>query len=144
MPYFHQQRLVNSKGVSIIEILVVITLVGFLVMLISTLPNSIGLIGNSRYLSTAREIAVKTLEDKRALSYINLANTSVAGEDITDSRLKLLPAGSGKVTIKDCDPLICTKGENTKSVTVKLSWKSSNKDQSLTMNTLISEGGLNK
>ncbi|MBI4038189.1 hypothetical protein HY387_00850 [Candidatus Daviesbacteria bacterium] len=129
----------NSRGVSLIEILLVTVLVGFLVLLIGNLPNSINLIGKANHQSLAREIATKQIEDKRAISFVNLANGETV---ITDSRINLLPSGSGSVLVEDCNPLICTQGENTKQITVKVSWKNEGKNQEISLKTLISEGGL--
>lgn len=134
-------KLSRSTGFSLVELLVVITLLGFLVFLIASLPGSIRLISRSHNLSTAREIASKEIEDKRAIQYLNLANGEVA---VNDHRIGLLPAGSGITSVADCDPQVCTKGENTKVVTVTVNWMESGKQQQVVMKTLISEGGLNK
>ena len=63
---------------------------------------------------------------------------------IIDSRLKLLPGGSGKVEVSDCDSeTVCTNGEQLKKVTVTISWKDSGKDQKIVLDTLVGVGGLN-
>lgn len=129
----------NSRGTSLVEIIVVIAAIGFLVILISSLPNSINLITKAKNMSIAREIIEKELEDQRSYMYINLSSGPVS-----DNRLKLLPEGSGEVLVEDCGPNICTEGENTKAVTITVSWQESGKDQLVKVKTLISEGGLNK
>lgn len=141
MPYFPSARLINNKGVSLIELLLVMALVGFLVLLIANLPNSINLIGKANHQSTALKIASKALEDKRSLQYQNLANGEQA---LSDPRLLRLPSGSGQVLVEDCDPLICTQGENARQVFVKVTWQESGKAQEVTLKTLISEGGLSQ
>ena len=128
-----------QKGTSLVEIVVVIAVIGFLVILVSSLPNSINLITKAKNVSIAREVIEKEMEDQRSYAYINLASGPV-----NDNRLKLLPEGSSEVLIEDCDPNICTKGENTKGVTITVSWKESGKAQSVKVKTFISEGGLNK
>lgn len=136
--------MIGEKGVSLIESLLVVVVVGFIVALMANLPNAMNLITKSKELSLAREIAAKQLEDKRATSYINLADGS---EDLKtlDSRLFLLPSGEGTVIVEDCDlEKICTNGENVKKVTVNIKWKNNNKEQTVRVNTLIGEGGLNQ
>lgn len=131
----------NEKGVSLVESLLVVVAVSAIVFLLANIPNALGLITKSRHESLAREIAVKQIEDKRAINYINLVNdTSV----IVDSRISLLPSGNGTVTIADCSPTICTNGEHIKQVSIVIFWKDNNKDQTLTVETMIGEGGINQ
>lgn len=131
----------NQKGVSLVELLMAVAMLGILVVLLANLPNAIGLISKSKNISLAREIAVKEIEDKRSLSYINLANDN---SPITDSRISLLPQGSGTVIVEDCNPDICTNDEPIKEVKVTIFWKENNKDQSISLNTFIADGGLNQ
>lgn len=123
-----------------VELLLVVVTVGFLVFLIGSLPNSIRLVGKSSNLSTAREIALKQIEEKRELKYPNL---SYGDQQITDSRLSLLTFGSGVVSISDCDPAICTQGELVKAVTVTITWQENGRDEKVTLKTMVSENGLN-
>lgn len=131
----------NEKGVSLVESLLVVVAVSAIVFLLANIPNALGLITKSRHESLAREIAVKQIEDKRAINYINLVNDTSA---IVDSRISLLPSGSGTVTIADCSTAICTNGEHIKQVSIVISWKDNNKDQNLTVETMIGEGGINQ
>lgn len=131
----------REKGVSLIESLLVVAVVGAAVFLMANLPNAMGLVNKSRHLSLAREIAAKEIEDKRNISYINLVPDAFA---ITDSRISLLPSGSGQVIVTECDPLICTSLEHVKQVTVTLQWKEGNKDQQISLKTFIGEGGINQ
>lgn len=110
-------------------------------MLMANLPNAIGLIGRSRHLGLAREIAAKQIEDKRATSYINLVNDT---SSVSDPRMALLPTGSGQVLVEDCDLSICTNSENIKQITVTINWMENSKQQSVSLKTLIGEGGLNQ
>lgn len=127
------------KGFSLVEILVVIASIGFLVILISSLPNSINLVTKANNVSVAREIIQKEMEGQRSDTYINLSSNS-----INDSRLKLLPQGAGEVLVEDCNPTICTEGEDIKEVTISVSWKDGGKDQSVKVKTFISKEGLNE
>lgn len=130
-----------EKGVSLIESLLVVVVIGTIVFLLANIPNALMLIGKSKHVSLAREIAVKQIEDKRNINYANLVNDN---SPISDSRLSLLPQGNGTVVVEDCPPSICTNGENIKQVIVTLSWVDNNKTQSLNLNTLIGEGGINQ
>ena len=130
-----------KKGVSLIELLLVVTTVGFLIFLVGNIPNSINLVGKAGRQSLAREIASKQIEDKRAIQYVNLAN----GESsVSDVRLSSLPFASGEVIVSDCDPSICNHGENAKKVMVTITWKESTQTETITLETLIGEGGLNQ
>ena len=131
--------ILNSKGISLVELLIVISSIGFLALLVASVPNAISLVGKSNYLSIAREIAVKQIEDTRSIGYESLND----GEnEINDSRLKSLPQSTGTVIIKDCDASICTHDEELKQVIVHITWKESGKDQEVKMTTFVSENGL--
>lgn len=131
----------GQNGFNLIEVLVVITIVGFLAILFSAIPNSLNLISKSNHLSTIREIINKQIEDKRSTPYANLANGEV---QINDSRVNLLPSGSGKVTTEDCPISICSNGELAKKITITINWKEFGKPQQEITSTLVSEGGLTK
>lgn len=130
-----------EKGVSLIESLLVVVVIGSVVFLIANIPNALMLIGKSRHVSLAREIAVKQIEDKRTINYVNLVNDD---SPILDTRLGLLPQGSGTVVVGDCPPAICTNGEHVKQVTVTVTWQDNNKSQVITLKTMIGEGGINQ
>lgn len=133
----------KERGVSLVELLLVVAAIGFLILLIGNLPNSINLIGRARHQSMAREIVAKAIEDTRAIAFTNLADGSVS---LTDSRLNLLPGGSGNRLIGSCNPDICTGSEasKVKQVTVTVTWLEAGKNQIVRLQTLISEGGLNQ
>ena len=131
----------NLQGFSLVELLLVIVTIGFLVVLIAGIPNSLNLVGKSRHQSLAREIAVKQIEDKRAMQYDNLVNGTT---NIADSRIGLLTDGSGTILLEDCSIQVCTSGESAKKITVTVSWKDSGKTQTLILYTLVAKGGLVK
>lgn len=130
-----------EKGVSLIESLLVVVVIGTLVFLLANIPNALSLVGKSRHLSLAREIATKQIEDKRNISYINLVNDS---SPINDTRIGLLPQGTGLVAVEDCNPMVCTSGEHIKLVTVTVNWQDNNKAQNLTFKTMVGDGGINQ
>lgn len=131
----------DESGVSLIESLLVVVVISSIVFLMANIPNALMLVGKSKHVSLAREIAVKQIEDKRNINYANLVNDNIP---IADSRLNLLPQGTGTVAVEDCPVAICTNGENIKQVTVTVSWVNNAKPQNLTVNTMIGEGGINQ
>lgn len=136
-----KSKLRSQHGFSLIEALLVVAIIGSVVFLIANIPNALMLIGKSRHESLAREIAVKQIEDKRTISYTNLVNDN---SPISDTRLNLLPQGSGTVEVADCDSSICTQGENIKVVTVTVLWQDNEKLQTVSLTTMIGEGGINQ
>lgn len=130
-----------QSGFSLIESLLVVVMIGIIVLLMANLPNALNLINKSKHISLAREIAAKQIEDKRAISYVNLVNDN---SPISDSRMSLLPGGAGTIKVEDCDPGICTLSENIKQVAVTVIWKENAKPQEVVVKTFIGEGGLNQ
>ncbi len=124
---------------SLVEALLVVMVVSSMTFLIAGLPNALGLINKSKHLSIAREIATKQIEDKRAQVWDDLVNEEVS---INDSRLTLLPQGSGMVKTADCEVQICPSGELTKQITIQVSWQDNAKTQTIALKTLVSKGGL--
>ncbi len=127
----------NNKGFSLIEILLVLLIIGFVVMLIFNLPPSINLIGSSRYNSLAKDIASKKIEDLRARGYENLASGA-----FSDNGLNSLPSGFGEVVVEDCPVSICTNTEEVKQVTVKVKWLEGSEEETVELLTMIGEGGI--
>lgn len=131
----------SSSGFSLIESLLVVIVIGMIVFLLASIPNSLMLFAKSKHASLAREIAVKQIEDKRTINYSNLVNGS---STISDPRLTSLPQGNGTIVVGDCNPAICINSENIKEITVSVNWLDNNKTQSLTIKTMVGEGGINQ
>lgn len=134
----------SQRGVSLIESLLAVVMVGVIVLLLSNLPNAFSLMNKSKHMSLAREIAAKQIEDKRAINYVNLVNDTTTITPQIEPRLNSLPDGSGAIVVEDCDGQICPNGEAIKKVTVTINWKDNNKSQSINIKTFIGEGGLNQ
>lgn len=134
------QSFKNCYGSTLLEIIFVILIVGFLVLVVGNLPSSINLVRFSYHTSLAREIASTKINDLRAQTYANLADgTSL----ITDVKLQNLPLGTGKVNITDCSTDVCpSQIEKTKQVTVTISWQEINAAKQIRLTTLVSQGGL--
>lgn len=130
---------VTQNGFSLIEITLVILMVGFAVLLVSNLPNSLRLVGDSRFTSTARDVASQKIEDTRSLGYDNIADGVT---QINDTRLSSLPLGAGTLTIADCPATICKNGEQVKEVTAQVDWQENGNNKSLSLTTIVAEGGL--
>lgn len=128
-----------EQGISLVEVLLVATIIGFLVIIIASLPNALSLMGKSGRISLAREIATKTIEEKRQLTYANL---SYGEEAISDARLGKLPAGSGKSVVTDCDVAICAGGESVKLLEVTVKWAEGQDFQEVKLETFVAEDGL--
>lgn len=140
-----KSQISNNRGVSLIEVLLVIVVLFGIVLLMQNFPNAINLINKSNHLSIAREIAAKQIEDKRSTNYLNLVSPSTTNiTSSVDARMNLLPSGSGQLEINDCDPLICTTAEEIKQIKVTINWKENNKNQTISLDTLIGSGGLNQ
>lgn len=144
----------KEQGFSLIESLLLVVVIGSVVFLIGNIPSAIMLVGKSKHISLAKEIAVKQIEDKRSISYSDIGFGSYP---INDSRLGLLPQGSGTVIVgvKDeetpdpndwipCDRSVCTNGEAVKQIAVTVDWVDNNKPQTVTLKTMIGEGGINQ
>lgn len=137
-----------------VESLLVVVMLGLITFLLANIPNALMLIGKSRHVSLAREIAAKQIEDKRSTDYINIG---LGPSAISDSRLSLLPSGDGTVVVGvpneetpdpydwiSCDTSVCTDGEAVKQVKVTVTWVDNNKPQEIILATMISEGGINQ
>lgn len=130
-----------ERGVSLIEIVLVVAVVGFTIILLANLPNALGLVDKARHMSIVREIASKEIETRREIGFTNLANGT---QSISDPRMSVLPQSSGEVTVEDCEPTICTGLENIKEITVTVNWKEGSKNQQVLLKTFVGEGGINQ
>lgn len=129
----------NKKGVSLVELILVVAAVFFLALLVANLPSSIGLIGHSRSESLAKDVAGKKMDELRRLGYASLANGQ---NSFTDPALNNLAQGSGVYEVSDCPVEVCTGSEEMKKVVIMVRWQEKGQTQSTALTTLISEGGI--
>lgn len=129
----------SEKGTSLVELILVVVIVGFIILLLSNLPSTLKLIGDSKNNSLVREIVSKKIEGLRLQTYDNLANGSAT---FLDPRLSSLNSATATQNIEDCPLTICTNGELIKKVTVTVTWLEGGKPRKLEMDTLIAKGGL--
>jgi len=76
----------SSDGISAMEVILVCLIIGFLILIIGNLPNSIKLIGESNRSSLAKDILLKKIEDIRSTSFDSLASSTT----ISDPRMNKL------------------------------------------------------
>lgn len=134
----------SEKAFSLIEVVLVVLIVGFIILVLANLPNSLKLVGSSRHESLAREIVSKKIEDLRSIGYDNLCNPSPDPciDSISDTRLSSLPGSSGQTIIEACPGTVCTDGEAIKKVSAKVTWIEAGNNKKVEMVTLITQGGL--
>lgn len=129
----------DEKGISLLELLTVVVMVGMIITLLANIPNALSLMSKSSHLSIVREIITKQIEDKRAIGFANLVNGS---QNITDTQISKLPSGIGTIDVQDCPLSICTNGEHLKAIIVTVNWTDNSKTQSTKLNTFIGEAGI--
>lgn len=135
----YELRTTNQRGFSLVEILLIVLVVGFIALLLLNIPSSIRLTGTSKNYSLAKEIASKRMEELRSMGYQSLANGT---SNFSDSRLTKMSSATATVIIEDCPVDICPNNEPIKKVKVTINWKETNIPRSIEMNTLIADGGL--
>ncbi len=134
--------LVNQLGISLLEIVISMMVVGFVALVIANVPQASRLIVSSNRGVLAKEIVSKKLESLRNLGYASLSNGTTQISVVEDSRLNKLPGVSSVVIVSDCPNQMCASSERTKKVEVKVSWSESGKIKNVDVITFISEGGL--
>lgn len=129
----------KEQGISLIEIILVGAAVIVLTLLLGSVPSAISSINRSRHNSTAREIAVRQMEQLKRQPYINLAE---GVNTFTDANLDKLASASAFYEIKACSAGICTNDEDIKEVKVTVFWNEGRDPTKIELNTLIYEGGI--
>lgn len=132
-------KIESQKGISLIEILVVVLICGLIVGVIINIVPSVNLIGNSNRETLAKQVASQKIEDIRTQGYDNLGN---GVQEITDSRLSALQEASATATISDCPQSICTNSELLKKVDVLISWIENSSPKNFQVTTFVGKGGL--
>ena len=129
----------KEKGVSLVELVLVVAAVGFLALLVSNLPSSISSINKSRHASLARDIAGKQMDYLRRQTYANLSEGT---ESFFDSSLNNLPGALATYEIEECPLEVCLDQESAKEVKVKVIWNESGDSKSVELVTIVGEGGI--
>ncbi len=132
----------KEKGFSLIEIVIIVLIAGFIVLLLSNLPSSLKLIGISNHESKAKEVAQKKVEDIRATPF---ANISLGTTPVEDAGLSSLPGGTGEILIEECPDTVCsTQAEKAliRKATVKINWIDHANQKEVKLTTLVTDGGL--
>lgn len=129
----------NSRGFSLVEVIIAVFLTGVIVLVIANIPQAIRIISGSQSESKVREVAAKKIEDIRLSGYDNLANGTTP---ISDSRINKLDNVIASTVITDCAPPTCSSGAQIKKVTVTISWQESNEPKTFQVTTLVAKDGL--
>lgn len=129
----------KDKGVSLIEVVLVVVLIGLMILVLTNLPQALGLIGGSKHEVLARDIASKKIEDIRSQGFDSLGSGSSL---IIDNRLDQLAGSSAQSLIEDCPVTACSNNEQVKKVTATVSWLEQGKLRSATVVTFVAKGGL--
>ncbi len=128
----------DQRGVSLVEVILVVALVGFIGLMIVNLPNSMKAINKSQHQGVAKEIVSKQMEVVRQAG----ASQPNGQSSFYDSSLYQLPSSQGTVEISDCPAAICTQGETLKVAKVTVLWQEEGQSQNVSSTTLITSGGL--
>lgn len=141
MQFSQQAQLINKKedGVTLLEVLVVTAAIGFMVLIIASVPTSVYLINQSRNTSLARDIISQKIDVLRKQGYVNLANGKTP---FTDPAMTNLAKPSAYYQIEDCPSNICSIGLKVKQLTVHVDWQEKDSTKSAEVSTLVSEGGI--
>ncbi|MDO8498446.1 MAG: type II secretion system protein [bacterium] len=131
----------QEKGSTLVEIILVILMVGFLALLIANLPSSLSSINKSRHTSEAKDIVSRQIENLRKQGFTNL-NLTDGETAFPDTDLSNLSSGSAVYKVENCPSEVCQQSEEAKKVTVKVSWNESGDAKSVELVTIVSEGGL--
>lgn len=131
----------NQRGVSLVELILVVMAIAFLALMIANLPSSISSINKSRNMSLARDIASKKIEYFREQEFSTLLNETNSFMD--DSLLKL-PLGQASYEITNCPESVCSEDVSSKIKQVKVFvlWRESGEEKKVELTTLLGEEGL--
>lgn len=128
-----------QKGISLLEVLIVITTISFLGILLANIPATISAISRSRHYSIAKEIAARKIDELRKTTYSNLANGT---NSFADTDLAKLQSSSASWVVINCPTTICSSSEPAKQVSVTVSWFEGSEAKSVQLTTLVGEGGV--
>jgi hypothetical protein len=140
--FFLPKVVQNQKAFSLVEIVIIVMIAGFIVLLLSNLPSSLKLIGVSTHESKAKDLAQKKVEDVRGTPFVNI---SLGTTPVSDPGLSSLPGGSGEVLIEPCPDTICTtqaEKDLIRQATIKISWQEQGNQKDVQVTTLVTDGGL--
>ncbi len=122
-----------NQGFTIIEVVISLLIVAAGLVIYSSSANSVILNRNTRHQEIALRIAVTKIDDLRTTPFASLP----ASGSFTDPLLSSLPSGQANLTVSDLN-------SKTKQITVAVSWQESgsNPSHTVSLNTLITQGGL--
>lgn len=123
----------QQSGFSILEVLISLLIIGAGLVIYTASTNSVILNKNTRHSEIALRIAATKIDSLRTTPFASLPGSG----SFTDPSLASLPNGQANLTVSDFNA-------KTKEITVVVSWlePGSNPSHSVSLNTLITQGGL--
>jgi type II secretory pathway pseudopilin PulG len=123
----------NQKGFGLVEVLVSFFIMGVMLLLFQIISNAVVLNKYNRFKEIALRVAEKQIQTLRTISYGDLPESG----SFSDAQLSSIPSGAGNIVITEED-------DGLKRVQVTVTWRNpqATADQSLTLETYISRGGL--
>lgn len=131
-----------QSGFSLIEIVLIIMIVGFILLLVVNLPNAISLVSRSQFTSIANRVGSKKIEELRSKGYDAIVNEPQTEQTCTDCDVSKLPGGSATYQVKNCSAPLCTQSEKIKEIIIKINWLEKGQTKTVTLQTMIGQGGL--
>lgn len=127
----------KKNGFTLTEIVIAIGLLGFIFLFYNTMTQTIAFTNRGRFDDIGLSIAVEQLETYRSLDF-NLLEAGTTA--IVDSDLSLLPSGAGEVTISDYE----YADSGIKQIDVVVTWVNHGSARDVTLNSLVTTGGIGK
>jgi len=126
----------NSKfGFSLIEVIIAMGLVLTTMLLFGIAVNTVPLVRTAGDQNLAYHLAAKQVETLRNTDFASLPGSG----SFSDPGLSLLPAGAASRTVVDYEG-----DSKIKQATVVVSWQDRTTTRSITLTTLIYNGGVNQ
>ena len=125
----------KSRGFSLVELIIALGIAMVAVLLFTVVISIIPLTKISRNQNLAYHIAAKKIEELRNTVFSSLPTTGT----FTDSGLSDLASSTASITVTDYQ-----SSAEVKEITVVVSWQQENQQKSVSLETLIYDGGISQ
>lgn len=125
----------KSRGFSLVELIIALGITMVAVLLFTVVISTIPLTKISRNQNLAYHIAAKKIEELRNTVFSSLPTTGT----FTDSGLSDLISSAASITVTDYQ-----SSAEIKEITVVVSWQQENQQKSISLETLIYDGGISQ
>ncbi|MDP3741451.1 MAG: prepilin-type N-terminal cleavage/methylation domain-containing protein [bacterium] len=132
---FFRFSVVSSFGFSLIEVVIALAIVLIAVSIFAVAINTVPLTKHARNQNLAYHLAAKKVEELRNTPFDSLP----ASGSFNDAGFTDLPQASGNLAVANY-----SGSAQIKRLTVTVSWSESGSSQSLVLETLMSDRGLNQ